>query len=338
MARIVLILLLSVLIVTFAEKIHLVTVCCGAQRREETLASIRSALFASSSSSTAITFHIVHKRDDENDRNLTDTLIEWQSHRDFEFVLYETNLKEPFLHLFAPCASQRLFLHSLLPTNIDRVIYVDSDTIFLADPYKLWNEFEKFNSNTVAALVAEDEGTVPRPYYRKELQHPYYQAEGAVGLNSGIMLLDLGRLRRDPWDDEMLAHLKRYKLEFFDQDLLNIYFSMHPDKVRVLSCEWNFRTEHCYTQQYCTSILLLHGNRGVFHENAEQRFPVTAFRLVYQSYVGRTLGSCSSVQDQFKSLIQAQQGKPVGNNCEMIVLAVVLFRLQDICRTVKDEL
>ena len=58
--------------------------------------------------------------------------------------------------LFKPCASQRLFLPQIL-RNLDRLIYVDADVIFLKPIQLLWAHFKKFNSTQLAALTPEHE-------------------------------------------------------------------------------------------------------------------------------------------------------------------------------------
>ncbi|KAH6941346.1 hypothetical protein HPB50_016681 [Hyalomma asiaticum] len=55
--------------------------------------------------------------------------------------------------LFKPCASQRLFLPSMLP-DVDAVIYVDADVLFLSPIEKLWQHFAAMNSSHLAGVSA----------------------------------------------------------------------------------------------------------------------------------------------------------------------------------------
>jgi UDP-xylose:glucoside alpha-1,3-xylosyltransferase len=76
-------------------------------------------------------------------------------------------------NIFKPCACQRLFLpvslknclkiknrlllslslkKSLLP-DVDSVLYMDSDSIFLAPPETFWDQFNKMNSSQVIGIA-----------------------------------------------------------------------------------------------------------------------------------------------------------------------------------------
>lgn len=59
---------------------------------------------------------------------------------------------EAWKQLFKLCASQRLFLPEVM-SDVSRVIYVDTDTIFLRDPADLWDIFDRFNATQLAAMV-----------------------------------------------------------------------------------------------------------------------------------------------------------------------------------------
>ena len=53
-----------------------------------------------------------------------------------------------------------------------------------------------------------------------------------AGLNSGVMLMNLTRLRANPWIEDLAKILKNYKehVRLGDQDLLNILFHFKPGK------------------------------------------------------------------------------------------------------------
>lgn len=50
-----------------------------------------------------------------------------------------------------------------------------------------------------------------------------------AGVNSGVMLMNLTRLRKSNWQSAILEYYKIYKMYivFGDQDLINIYFHFH---------------------------------------------------------------------------------------------------------------
>jgi UDP-xylose:glucoside alpha-1,3-xylosyltransferase len=81
-------------------------------------------------------------------------------------------------------------------------------------------------------------------WYNRFARHPFY---GALGINSGVMLMNLTRLRDLQWEDTILAIYKEYKLQLVwgDQDLINILFNFHAEKLYVFDCSYNFRPDHC---------------------------------------------------------------------------------------------
>ena len=64
-------------------------------------------------------------------------------------------------------------------------------------------------------------------WYHRFARHPFY---GELGLNSGVMLMDLKKLRELNFTQTIIAIYKEHKfnIAWGDQDLLNIYFNKHP--------------------------------------------------------------------------------------------------------------
>ena len=58
---------------------------------------------------------------------------------------------------FAPCATLRLFFPEIL-SDYKRILYVDTDIIFLSDPATVWAHFDEMSENRVTVgLVVENE-------------------------------------------------------------------------------------------------------------------------------------------------------------------------------------
>jgi UDP-xylose:glucoside alpha-1,3-xylosyltransferase len=163
---------------------------------------------------------------------------------------------------------------------LTQVVYVDTDTIFLAPPKDLWALFSKMNSSHLAGLTFEHENKTSG-WYSQFAKHPYY---GQAGLNSGVMLMSLEGIRSlDTWSKELSAILYKYESKFVwgDQDVLNVFFNHHPEKLLPLPCHWNYRHDHCTASGHCWEsgvhgVSLLHGNKGMFlnPEGAE-------FKIIY---------------------------------------------------------
>uniref|UniRef100_A0A3Q4G0L4 Glucoside xylosyltransferase 1 n=1 Tax=Neolamprologus brichardi TaxID=32507 RepID=A0A3Q4G0L4_NEOBR len=201
--------------------------------------------------------------------------------------------------LFKPCASQRLFLPLILE-DVDSIVYVDSDILFLQPVDLLWRFLSDFNSSQLAAMAPEHEE--PRiAWYNRFARHPFY---GRTGINSGVMLMNLTRMRSMffkndmtsvglRWEELLMPLLQKYKLNITwgDQDLLNIIFHYNPESLLEFSCQWNYRPDHCIYGSNCASaeedgIYILHGNRGVYHD-----YKQPAFRAVYEAIKKYTFGT-----------------------------------------------
>nr|CAD7608012.1 unnamed protein product [Timema genevievae] len=182
--------------------------------------------------------------------------------------------------LFKPCASQRLFLPAVL-ADIDSLLYVDTDTLFLGPLEDVWHHFELMNSSQIAALTPEHEDP-NTGWYNRFARHPYY---GKLGVNSGVMLMNLTRMRLFSWTDYVAPIYKEYKLTMTwgDQDIINIIFHFHPDKLYVYPCRYNYRPDHCMYMSVChgaeqLGVAVLHGSRGSFHA---EKLP--AFRAIFKA-------------------------------------------------------
>lgn len=149
--------------------------------------------------------------------------------KQFEFTVLPTKFPEKngkvWKNLFKPCASQRLFLPSIL-NDIDSLLYMDTDTLFLNPPSEIWNSFREFNSSQLAGLVVEHEDKNVG-WYNRFARHPFY---GEMGLNSGVMLMNLTRMREFEWEKKIFPIYEKFKnkITYGDQDLINILFYYFP--------------------------------------------------------------------------------------------------------------
>ena len=76
----------------------------------------------------------------------------------------------------------KLFLHEVLPDDVEKAIYVDTDAFFLTDPALLWEEFSQWKPNVAVSI----------PYHPNMIQPSWYNASEIC---SCIMLLHLQKLR-----------------------------------------------------------------------------------------------------------------------------------------------
>lgn len=210
-------------------------------------------------------------------------LSEWQElGLSFDYEIHSLRFPETNKHewkkLFKPCAAQRLFLPDIL-THLDSILYLDSDTLFLSSPAEIWTYFDHFNSSQIAAMSPEHEDQ-NAGWYNRFARHPFYPP---LGINSGVMLMNLTRMRAFNWTEKILPIFDEYKMKLVwgDQDIINILFHFHSDKLYLFPCDYNYRADHCMYMSVCPikeGIKILHGNRGYFHSLAQ---PI--FNYVYEA-------------------------------------------------------
>ena len=121
----------------------------------------------------------------------------------------------------------KIYLSEIL-SNLDKVIYMDGDTLVLKDLRDLYN----LNVENVYAAVAKD-----GIYYRfpKEMQEMGLDKRGFY-FNSGVMLHNLKKQREDKIVDKLVEYIKTHKDFYGDQDVLNVVMD---DKLKLMSYRYN---------------------------------------------------------------------------------------------------
>uniref|UniRef100_UPI0037E9A55E glucoside xylosyltransferase 2 isoform X1 n=1 Tax=Semicossyphus pulcher TaxID=241346 RepID=UPI0037E9A55E len=273
------------------EVMHLAVVACG-NRLDETLTMAKSALLFSL---RRIRFHIF--AEDPLAPQFKERLNQWprSALAKFQYSIYPITFSvgnaDEWKKLFKPCAAQRLFLPVILK-EVDSLLYVDTDVLFLRPMDDIWSLLKSFNSTQLAAMAPEHE--VPKiGWYSRFARHPFY---GVTGVNSGVMLMNLTRIRSTifknsmipsglSWEDLLHPLYQKYKnhITWGDQDLLNIIFHYNPECLFMFPCQWNYRPDHCMYGSNCKGaeeegVSILHGNRGVYHDDKQP-----AFKVVYDA-------------------------------------------------------
>lgn len=127
------------------------------------------------------------------------------------------------------------YLNFLIPSalpSIDKVIYMDADTLVRGDFSDLWEmDFKGF------VCLASDKGWTKKEWCRKETG----LTEKDVYVNNGVMLLDLDAFRRDKLEERLVSAAIRYgaTMNSMDQDVFNIELR---GRIGNISNLWNFTT------------------------------------------------------------------------------------------------
>lgn len=144
----------------------------------------------------------------------------------------------------------RIFIPTMFP-NLDKAIYLDSDTVVLADIAELFSV--ELGDNLAAA--------VPDAVVASEDVFIRYADEG-VGVpyrryfNSGVMLMNLAEMRRCDLEGQFVYLLNTYHFNTIcpDQDYLNV---ICKDRVEYLDSGWN---KMSVDSSPCEKLNLIHFN------------------------------------------------------------------------------
>lgn len=129
----------------------------------------------------------------------------------------------------------RLAIVEVLPNNLDKVLYLDGDMIVEQDLKELWDT--DLQNNVVVAV--EDEESYANSK-RLGLSGNYF--------NAGVLLLDLGKLRKENLFKASIEYLKKnyYRIIYQDQDILN---GLLDGKCKFVPLKWNVNTDMYYDRQ-----------------------------------------------------------------------------------------
>ena len=122
-------------------------------------------------------------------------------------------------------AYARLFLPETLP-HLDRAIWLDADTVVLGDLAPLWT------TDLQGALIA----AVP-DYFIAAEEIAATGSSRCAYFNSGVMLIDLARWRREGLQTRALGLMTQPDLICEDQSVLN---RLCVGRVKLLDVRWNF--------------------------------------------------------------------------------------------------
>lgn len=124
-------------------------------------------------------------------------------------------------------AMQKIFLPDYLK-DIDKVLYLDSDTIVQKDLSKLYNT----NMRNIYIAATKDGLMYQYPEHIKEVGLEWRN----FYFNSGIMLLNLKEMRQNNLVDKSIQYFNNHNEVFADQDILNV---VTKDKVKEISYRYN---------------------------------------------------------------------------------------------------
>lgn len=110
----------------------------------------------------------------------------------------------------------RLFVSSVLPNTVDRVLYLDCDTIINKSINELWNL--NMNGKTIAAMMDA---------FSSKYRNNIGLKPNDIMFNSGVMLIDLKKWKENNIEKKLLEFIckKNGKIQQGDQGALNAVLS-----------------------------------------------------------------------------------------------------------------
>lgn len=111
----------------------------------------------------------------------------------------------------------KLYLPELLPPQVQKIIFLDSDLLVLRDVLDLW--FTDVRGAVLAATRDSLPSNVIRSMYPADVT---WKPDWKVA-NTGVMILDIGQLRLKEAHKELIEIATRYSLPFLEQDAWNLY-------------------------------------------------------------------------------------------------------------------
>lgn len=132
-------------------------------------------------------------------------------------------------------AMGRFFIGDMLPDDMDRVIYLDCDTVVINSINHLWQ----------VNLKDKVVGAVIEPTIYKEIKADLGLGDDNAYFNSGVLVIDLKKWRQEKVGRQLIDYYKEINKSslFCDQDAIN---RVLKKKISILSPRYNFMTNYRY--------------------------------------------------------------------------------------------
>ena len=126
----------------------------------------------------------------------------------------------------------RLVAPLVLPQELERILYLDSDMLIINSLRPLWETDLQGNVFAASAHSSWQEFTEDVNYVRLDIEHEYF--------NSGMILMDLVKARETVKLDELFDAVEKLKLRLLmpDQDVFNALYGKYT--LPVDDAIWNY--------------------------------------------------------------------------------------------------
>ncbi|XP_043093454.1 LARGE xylosyl- and glucuronyltransferase 1 [Puntigrus tetrazona] len=301
-------------VVNKCETIHIAIVCAGYNASRDVVTLVKSVLFHRRN---PLHFHFI--TDSIARKILADLFHTWMVPAVHVNFYDADELKSevswiPNKHYSGIYGLMKLVLTKTLPSDLQKVIVLDTDITFATDIAELWVVFHKFKGQQVLGLVENQSD-----WYLGNLwkNHRPWPALGR-GFNTGVILLLLDRLRKLKWEQMWRLTAERELMSMLstslaDQDIFNAVIKQNPFLVHQLPCFWNVqlsdhtRSEKCYKDVSDLKVIHWNSPKKLRVKNKHVEF----FRNLYLTFLEydgnllrRELFGCPSETDHNSENLQ----------------------------------
>ncbi|EDO48661.1 predicted protein [Nematostella vectensis] len=278
----------DILAVPQCEVIHIAVVCAGHSASRQAVTLIKSLLFYRHN---PLHFHFVS---DSVAELILGTLFRTWGVPAVQTSFYHLEKYKdrvswvPNKHYSGVFGLMKLVLTEALPEVLDKVIVLDTDVIFASDVAELWKLLDQLTKKKAIGLVENQSD-----WYLGKLwkNHKPWPALGR-GFNTGVILLDLNKLRRMNWKDKWRLTAEKELMTMLstalaDQDIFNAVIKNDPHLLHKLPCTWNVqlgdntRSEQCYTEVNELKVIHWNSPKKLLVKNKHGDF----FRNLYLTFL-----------------------------------------------------
>ncbi|ELU12058.1 hypothetical protein CAPTEDRAFT_219773 [Capitella teleta] len=181
-------------------------------------------------------------------------------------------------------------IHRVMPSTMHRAIMMDVDLKFRGDIKQLYDQFSLFDETHVMGLAREMQPVYRHLFWYHRRENPGTRVgdpppNGLTGFNSGVLLLDLDRMRSSQLYNSMLERKNiesladefRIKGHLGDQDFFTLLGMVHEELFYVLPCVFNRQLSSWWKDHgYKDVFHLYHDCEGdvlIYHGNGKTKIP-----------------------------------------------------------------
>lgn len=181
-------------------------------------------------------------------------------------------------------------LFKVFDPNVKRIILLDADLKFQQDIGQLYNLFPQFTQKNVIGIARDAQPVYRHLFWQYRNENPNTRVGGAppnglTGFNSGVLLLDLEKMRASSEYESLITAesvdklTKKYhfKGHLGDQDFFTLIGMDHEELFYVLPCTWNRQIckwwkNHGYAEVF-DDYFKCPGKVNIWHGNCNTPIP-----------------------------------------------------------------